>query len=819
MQSNDDNVVEAPTSIPSYQLKPCGPVSKSHHVDFVGGGSPDENTYSAMSGLVHTREKPFHCCCGKSFTRRDLLSRHLRLKSGSSGHGEVGNNSGLLLFENSPTQATHLGSELDTSVDSRWEVHEAAHPLRQGDLNNQSGAIPSIFPANAVDPMQDSEVINIPGSLLPASDTSHSFLDNLEDLNVLWGSVETNVPLEGLGLGLPNDLISLPGSDRSGSTPWGSQDNPVDTAPHQAVPDSPPSDDDASLSNFQLPSLPRHDESNSQHVESTPQHFDSCPTSSGEHEPNYPWRVSNEDYQSILSQVDHARPNLPDSFTVPSKYIFCRYIEGFFTGSHGHLPFLHLPTMSIANLSPPLILAIMAMGAQYRFERERAVRFYQASRSLIDHHIRLSTQSNSLYAPHSKTMDCTDKAHFEVLQAQIILTTLGTWGNHDLLHDSLGMAGQMALYLRDSGLLLHDFHSKDGSWSTWIQQEGQRRTKFIAYMICNNQTILYNMPPKILNSEVSSLYLPWPEELWSASTASEWKSLRSKWPHCVSFGDGYGKLFHNKSLPRERVSLSSFGNLVLIHGLFQHIYLAWEASFCIPGSSNDQPTSIPVEFLTRFHTALRRWQKSWETSSDPSITPLSPKGPLGFNATAIFRIACIRLHFNLGPHRSLGTGDPEAIASAFCNAPRPAQTPRIYHAVLQSIHALSIPVRIGVEYVARTQTLTWSTIHSLCNLECALFLCKWLDTLALDPTFIHRDTRRLLRIITSVLREADLAPPGDRVGEFGAEQLRRMGATLVRLLSEILKGAHVFEMMHVFCDSLRTYAALLENDLDSNTAE
>ncbi|GMF81667.1 unnamed protein product [Aspergillus oryzae] len=348
-----------------------------------------------------------------------------------------------------------------------------------------------------------------------------------------------------------------------------------------------------------------------------------------------------------------------------------------------------------------------------RFERERAVRFYTASRLLIDHHIRLSTQSNSLYAPHSKTMDCTEKAHFKVLQAQIILTTLGTWGNHDLLHDSLGMAGQMALYLRDSGLLLHDFHSNDGSWSTWIQEEGQRRTKFIAYMICNNQTILYNMPPKILNSEVSSLYLPWPEELWSASTASEWKSLRSKGPHCVSFGDGYGKLFHNKALHRERVSLSSFGNLVLIHGLFQHIYLAWEASFCIPGSSKDQPTSIPVELLTRFHTALRRWQKSWETSSDPSITPISPKEPLGFNATAIFRIACIRLHFNLGPHRSLGTGDPEAIASAFCNAPRPAQTPKIYHAVLQSIHALSIPVRIGVEYVARTQTLTWSTIHSL----------------------------------------------------------------------------------------------------------
>lgn len=322
-----------------------------------------------------------------------------------------------------------------------------------------------------------------------------------------------------------------------------------------------------------------------------------------------------------------------------------------------------------------------------------------------------------------------------------------------------------------------------------------------------------------------------------ATSAVEWAALRSKGPRSISFGDGYSQLFRHRP-SRDHFSLSSFGNLILIHGIFQQIYLAWESSFCLPGSTEGNPISLPRELLTRFHSALRRWQKGWETSSDPSITPTSPKGPLGFNATAIFRIACIRLHFNLGPHRNLGTGDPEAIASAFCNAPRPAQhsiatssrsaaipaalpsqamqTPQIYHAILQSIHALSIPVRLGVEYVARTQTLTWSTIHSLCNLECALFLCKWLETLALNPKDLHRDTRRLLRIILSVLREADLPQPNDTEGEFGAKQLRRMGAVLVRLLSEILKGDHVFEMMHVFCDSLRTYANLLESDLDSD---
>jgi hypothetical protein len=159
----------------------------------------------------------------------------------------------------------------------------------------------------------------------------------------------------------------------------------------------------------------------------------------------------------------------------------------------------------------------------------------------------------------------------------------------------------------------------------------------------------------------------------------------------------------------------------------------------------------------------------------------------------------------------LGTWNPEIIANAFLNAPKPPQSPQVYHAVLQSIHALSIPVRLGIEYVARTQTLTWSTIHSLCNLECALFLCKWLETLAEDPGDLHADTKRLLRIIASVLREADLVTPNtvDVAGD-GGQQLRQMGAVLVRLLSEILKGEHVFGMMRVFCEALRIYAGILD---------
>ncbi|KAJ5895306.1 hypothetical protein N7495_006997 [Penicillium taxi] len=643
--------------------------------------------------------------------------------------------------------------------------------------------------------------------------TQQDFDENVQDLHILWGDMDANFSWEGtfpLGSGIPNELITFADFDGSDITPPDMSCPPSGMSTGETQPESLNSDDEASLCNYQLPSLQHTDDfaSQDQDIENTSQNPEFCLERSATCELGYPWRINKEDYQVILGNIGAISHLIPGAFSLPSKYVFCRYIEGFFTGSHGHLPFLHFPTISVACLTPPLILAILAMGAQYRFERERAVCFYKASKALIDHHTEHSTRSRSHLHSHALS----EKDNIEILQARIILTTLGIWDSQELLHDSLTTTSQIALYLRDSGLLTQDDPINDGTWGDWIRQEGRRRTKFIAYMLCNNQTIIYHMPPKILNSELNSLNLPCPDELWMASSASEWKTLRSKWLYGVSFGDKFAQLFRSKASYKDNSSLSSFGNLVLIHGIFQQIYLAWESAFYLPASENQ--SSLPHEVLTRFHSALRRWQKSWEISSDPSITPSSPKGPLGFNATAIFRIACIRLHLNLGPHRSLGTWDPKTIASAFLNAPKPAQVPLVYHAVLQSIHALSIPVRLGIEYVARTQTLTWSTIHSLCNIECALFLCKWLETLAEDPTNLHRDERRLLRIIMSVLREADLAQPlGDEL-KIGSTQIRRVGAMLIRLLSEILKGSHVFEMMHVFCEALRIYSYTLESQTE-----
>lgn len=746
----------------------------------------------------------------------DLLARHMKLKNDPSCHQEVQSKSDAHDSEVEPTPSV-AGLE---AQEAQLAAYMTIEPLRQEDPQKLEKAMQHHFPLNSSTRIHQAAVVQVPEISNPSPGTAHRLFDeNLQDLNILWGGMDGNLSLEEyfpLGAEFPNDLVSIPGFDiyqpessvLTGPSSGGNSGNTVPNDPH--------SDDDASLCNYQLPSLNQNDEVNSQDAEDLSERPET-PLDQTKNYTQYPWRIGKEEYRLILSLFDNVRHVLDADFVFPSKYVLCRYIEGFFTGSHGHLPFLHLHTVSIANLSPPLVLAIIAMGAQYRFESKRAACFFKASKSLIDTYISVHAPFSSFSNPGTDVggVVCSQKDRLEILQSQIILSTLGIWGHRDLLNDSISMTAQMAQAFRDGGLL-HDDYSDSETWDTWIQKEGQRRTILIAYMLSNNQSILYNLSPKILTSEMSYLYLPCPEEIWKASSSTEWKNLHFKHYPCVSFGTAYARLFRPKQTQRRIPSLSSFGNLILIHGIFQHIFLAWELTSST--SEQTESTTLPVSTLSKLHTALRRWQRSWEETSDPStITPSSPKGPLGFNATAIFRIACIRLHLNLGPHRKLETWKAEVISNAFLNAPNPPQSPRVYHAVLQSIHALSIPVRLGIEYVARTQTLTWSTIHSLCNLECALFLCKWLETLAAEPGNLHADTKRLLRIVASVLQEADLAPSSTLgFDENEGQQLRQMGAVLVRLLSEILKGKHVFGMMRVFCEALRMYAGILDRGSHSS---
>lgn len=78
------------------------------------------------------------------------------------------------------------------------------------------------------------------------------------------------------------------------------------------------------------------------------------------------------------------------------RHALCRYIEGFFSGFHKQLPFIHLPTIRIVTEAPVLILATASVGARYRFQRRQSFTLYYAAKALLEEQIRHRDGSDPL---------------------------------------------------------------------------------------------------------------------------------------------------------------------------------------------------------------------------------------------------------------------------------------------------------------------------------------------------------------------------------------------------------------------------------------
>lgn len=105
-----------------------------------------------------------------------------------------------------------------------------------------------------------------------------------------------------------------------------------------------------------------------------------------------------------------------------------------------------------------------------------------------------------------------------------------------------------------------------------------------------------------------------------------------------------------------------------------------------------------------------------------------------YTSTALLGVAYIRLGLDLGSYRILQSHDAIDIAKRLIQIPRLPPGPHLLPAILHATHALSIPVKLGVNFVARSHAFFWSVQHSLCGLEFAIFLNKWLFCIADSQT-------------------------------------------------------------------------------------
>ena len=121
------------------------------------------------------------------------------------------------------------------------------------------------------------------------------------------------------------------------------------------------------------------------------------------------WRISATDHTAIKNRLDEFSSVLPNDFVFPSRHTLNRFLEGYISGFHDHLPFLHLPTLLPTDLSPELLLAILAVGAQYRFETNRGHALWYAAKAVAleqirrrhSHEVHGLLPTPAAYSPHS----------------------------------------------------------------------------------------------------------------------------------------------------------------------------------------------------------------------------------------------------------------------------------------------------------------------------------------------------------------------------------------------------------------------------------
>lgn len=226
------------------------------------------------------------------------------------------------------------------------------------------------------------------------------------------------------------------------------------------------------------------------------------------------------------------------------------------------------------------------------------------------------------------------------------------------------------------------------------------------------------MPPLLLTSDLN-LFLPSPSRLWRAESAWQWQEARQSSPLSdITVRDAFARLF-GRSAQGLPPNVSSLGHYVLIHALTQHIYLLKQTSLA-PASPYELQRGLRPEDVEEVTQALRIWQNSFEhrhqlraqESVNIGFGDSFPGGPVAFNATALLRLAYIRLYTDISPSRSLETRDHMLVASSLSNMALVVRNPRLHRAVFQAIHALSMLVKAGVNYVARAKSLEWSIQHS-----------------------------------------------------------------------------------------------------------
>ena len=105
--------------------------------------------------------------------------------------------------------------------------------------------------------------------------------------------------------------------------------------------------------------------------------------------PKVPQTKTDEELNMILENLKKSYSDSAIGYSLqdPTRDEMDKYLSAYFSLFHHHLPFLHPETFNLVQVSPPLLLSVLSIGALYSLEEESAFKLHVGSKMLVNQYL------------------------------------------------------------------------------------------------------------------------------------------------------------------------------------------------------------------------------------------------------------------------------------------------------------------------------------------------------------------------------------------------------------------------------------------------
>ncbi|EAT82637.2 hypothetical protein SNOG_10302 [Parastagonospora nodorum SN15] len=439
---------------------------------------------------------------------------------------------------------------------------------------------------------------------------------------------------------------------------------------------------------------------------------------------------------------------LLETFHLPSLNTLNRLLKTYFDLFHHHLPFLHPATFNPTEVSAPLLLAVLSIGAL-------PYMLHIGSKVLVNQFLQNKENFSSRKCP------------LWTMQSTLLNMIFSSWsGDPKGLEWACSIKSLLANMVAGNRYELKiRTEAREGAQPThqeWVVDEQCRRTYYAVYIFFGLLTLTYNHTPAMGFNEFDTLELPSSESLWTMEVSDD--------------------------------EACAFATRVMINALFLEVWYHKRS----PEALQD----VVTEYKLRL--ALETWEKSLELCEPETVVvQLSAphKGhPLIFNAMALYRNTRARLVVDLKSiQEALRYHDSYEVAAAMTNARDKVQRSQEMIKVIQEcFDCIEVAAVQGIRWVARTSATNWSIEHPLTGMDLMVILTLWLYRLEHDEEPATEEELAMYNKLRNLFDD-------DSVDVYGA----KLSSTVARLWGSMIDEVVVWGITKLMGEAFKLHSQAL----------